>query len=478
MHERTGIEQQNWFGDIRWQAGVLARPGSGQDIRAVVRNPERYPSPVRALGAAHSMTECVVADSGTVLDMTGMDRIIAIGAHTVTVEAGALYLDVARALQRHGLQFHVNIEMGDLSMGAAACTHTKDASFPGEYGMASSYCIGMKVVTHEGELLEITEEQPELLQAMRTSYGLLGIVYEVTFRVRPIRPLAVYHRTFRLDDFLEELPALWASGESMMYYLVPFRDRITVEFRTYLEQGTPTRSLVWTLRNAAWKTIVPGIARTISTRVPTRRMRHLLHEGVGWSVQKVLNRLRNRNTIATDQMMRYPKRAGYPAYIASVWAFPEEEYPRVVREYFAFCKRHYREHDYRPDLLSVGYRFAQDRSSLFSYAYDGPMMSADPVSTGGPGWRDFLAAYNDLCSRDGGKPLFNQTPWLTREQVERAYGERLATFREHQRHLDPRNRFLNRHFAEILGRPGGGGSPVPGDPDAIGSTFDGTGASE
>ena len=80
-----------------------------------------------------------------------------------------------------------------------------------------------------GEILVVTEEQPELLQAFRTSFGLLGLVYEVTFRVKPLKPMAVYHENLRLDDFLRRLPELRGRGESMMYYLFPFKDRITVD---------------------------------------------------------------------------------------------------------------------------------------------------------------------------------------------------------------------------------------------------------
>jgi hypothetical protein len=44
------------------------------------------------------------------------------------------------------------------------------------------------------------------------------VVYEVTFRVRPIRPLAVHHETFSLEDFVAQVPALQARGESLMFY--------------------------------------------------------------------------------------------------------------------------------------------------------------------------------------------------------------------------------------------------------------------
>ena len=165
--------------------------------------------------------------------MLGMNRILDIGADTITVEAGALYIDTAKELERHGLQHYVNTEIGCLTVGSGACCATKDASMPGEHGQLSAYVVGMKIVTAAGEVVSITEDDPELLQVARSSYGLLGIVCEFTFRVRALQRLAVEHQTYSFDDLVVRLPALIARDESLMIYFFPFLDRATVEFRHY-----------------------------------------------------------------------------------------------------------------------------------------------------------------------------------------------------------------------------------------------------
>ena len=71
--------------------------------------------------------------------MSKMNRILNIGADTVTVEAGAIYIDIAKELEKHSLQFYINTEIGSLSAGSAACCGTKDASMPGEFGQVGSY---------------------------------------------------------------------------------------------------------------------------------------------------------------------------------------------------------------------------------------------------------------------------------------------------------------------------------------------------
>ena len=77
----------NWFGDLVSHPRVVVEAKSVEDIVAVIRNPETYPSPVRAVGSNHSTARCGVAEGGTLIQMT-MNGILNLSTDTVTVEAG------------------------------------------------------------------------------------------------------------------------------------------------------------------------------------------------------------------------------------------------------------------------------------------------------------------------------------------------------------------------------------------------------
>jgi FAD/FMN-containing dehydrogenase len=447
-----GERVTNWGKDVVSFPRAVAQPETVEEIVAILRDRERYPAPVRAVGSNHSTTRCGVADEGTLVSMRRMNRILHIGDDTVTVQAGALYIDIAKELERHGLQLFVNVELGNLSAGSAACGGTKDSSMPGEFGQVASYAIALKLVTPSGELVEINESDPQLLQMARSSYGLFGIVYEVTFRVQPIRPLVVHHETFSIDEFAQRLPELRARGEAMMMYISPNLGSITVEFRHYRDARlTRPSHWQWRLRDTVWSKTAPAYGRIASTLIPWRGLRYWFVDRLDQGINVVLSRLmRGSNTSPADQMIRYPATGGFSAYTFSIWAFPDERYADVIREYFAWVDDYYHRTGYRCDLLHVGYRIAADTSSLFSYTSEGTVMTIDPVSTGGPGWDQFLAAYNDWCSSRGGIPLFNQTKWLTREQVRRAFGSRLELFRTYRRRYDPDDRMLNDYFRDLI----------------------------
>jgi FAD/FMN-containing dehydrogenase len=446
------ITVTNWFGNIVSHPAVVVEAHNVEDIIRVIKDPATYPSPVRAVGSNHSTAACGVADGGTLIQMK-MNGILDIGADSLTVEADAVHLDMARALEAKGLQFYVNTEIGSLSAGSASCAGTKDASFPGEYGQVGSYITGVKLVLPSGDLLEVTEySQPELMQLIRSSYGLFGITYEVTYKVKPLTPMSVHHKTYSLQDFIAALPGLKAQDYSMMFYFFPFADKVTVEFRRYNlgATGEPNR-VAWPLRNHTWGTLGPKLGHDVEANFSIPSIRYGIIDAFneGWRLQ-LENIVCSDYTIPPDQIIQYPPVSDDSRYTFSLFAFPEEEYPATLTDFFQFCKDYYAQNGYRSNLLYVGYRIAQDQKSLLSYSYDGTVMTIDPVSTANPGWDAFIDAYNQFCSDRNGKPLPNQTPGLTAAMLRKAYGDKLTLLEDTRRKYDPHDRLLNRYFRDLL----------------------------
>ena len=449
----SGITVQNWFGDLISHPEVVTEAHSVEDIIRILKDHDRYPSPVRAVGSNHSTSPCGAADGGTLIQMK-MNRILNIGPDTVTVEAGAKYIDIAKELQRRNLQFHINTEIGSLSAGSAACAGTKDGSMAGEYGQVGSYVIGIKMILPNGELLAVTEaEQPELIKRVRSSHGTFGIVYEVTFRVRPLTPMKVWHRTFELEEFIRSIPELKKLNTSMMMYLFPFANKITIEFRQYNPdaKGKPNRH-PWKARNRNWARFGPLVAGWMERFVFPRSFRYAIVDRLNGLWRFILeHEVKGDYTIPTDQIIRYPPKGNASRYTFSMFAFAEAEYPQAIRDFYKFCVDYYRRTGYRVNLLCVGYTIAADRQALLSYTYDGPVMTLDPVSTANPGWKEFLTEFNQFCSDRNGVPLLNQTWGLTRAIVQKAFGDRLKEMAETRKIYDPEGRLLNDYFAMLFG---------------------------
>jgi len=446
----------NWFGNIVSHPQVIVDANTVDDIVAVMKDPATYPSPVRAVGSNHSTAPCGVAEGGTLIRMK-MNQVLNIspGSNppTLTVQAGATHLQMAKTLQAQNLQFYVNTEIGSLSAGSASCAGTKDASFDGEYGQVGSYVIGVKMVLPSGDLFEVTEAaQPDLMQLVRSSYGLFGVVYEVTYQVRALTPMHVHHTTYSLADFLTALPDLRALGYSMMYYMFPFADKITVEFRKYNPDATgDPNHFAWALRNHIWGTFGPKFGHDTDANFsdPTIKYGIIDAFNAAWRLQ-LENIVVSDYTIPGDQIIEYPPVSDNSRYTFSLFAFPEELFPAAVTDFYKFCNDYFHQTGYRSNLLYVGYRIAQDQKALLAYSWDATVMTLDPVSTANPGWNEFLLAYNQFCTDRKGIPLLNQTPNLTASIVQNAFGSRLQNFAAVRKQYDPTDRMLNDYFRMLL----------------------------
>jgi hypothetical protein len=444
----------NWFGDIVSHPKVVVEAKSTKDVVRILQDRTKYPSPVRAFGSNHSTAPCSVADGGTMIAMRGMNKILEITEDSVTAEAGAILIDVAQALEKRNLQFYVNTEIGNLTLGSAACAGTKDSSFPGEFGQVNSYCTGMKMVLPSGKVLEVNEaDDPELMQILRCSYGAFGVVTVATFRVRRAEPMEVFHETFSVKDFAARLPELWARGYALMYFMYLFDELVTVEFRRYNPKAKGKADKhVWAIRNNLWSRIGPLTCFQAERDIDDKKARYKIIDAFSgiarWNFETLV---RSKNTRACDQMIRYPEVSDDSRYTFSLWAFPEETFPKVLPKYTKWVKNYYKTKGYRTNMIHVGYRIAKDQRSLMSYSSDGNVMTIDPVSTNNPGWREFLGDFNQWCSDEGGVPLPNQTFGVTREQAQKALGKRLEIMAAKRAEFDPEDRLLNEFFRVFFG---------------------------
>ena len=195
--------------------------------------------------------------------------------------------------------------------------------------------------------------------------------------------MAVRHETFKLADFVAKLPELKTSGESLMYYMFPFEDLITVEFRHYNPdaKGDPDQPCLAAAQLSCGPRRGRSSARRWKANIPDKTVRYKVIDGFCalWRF-KLENLIRSDNTVATDQIIHYPPVSDDSRYTFSLWAFPEEIYPSVLPLYFAFCKKYYHDaglsqqhavrrlsHHERPAvaaLLFVGRQCDDDRSGV------------------------------------------------------------------------------------------------------------------
>ena len=451
----------NYDGGITTSPQQLFYPESVEQIQAVLRDSARYPSPVRAMGSFHSLTPCPSSD-GTVVRMSKMDKVLSIDAknQTFTAQAGLQMIDANHALRAQNLQFMLNIEIGNMTLGAAACCHTKDALDGVEFGQVGSYITKIKWVTPAGDLAEASEsENPELLRRVRTSYGLCGIIYEVTFRVKPIEEIHFNYTPRPISELTdEEVADFMDNSEGLVCWTVD--DTVVFQRRHKSAEPNFLQDAVGAGRRLLWNHVEASVSRMIaegsdaagvansaqSAWFATNRFLYgLLGAGGGITIKDPDKTVDYRQTPQSDR------------YAFTFWAFRRDQWLTNLRGYVQFRDDYFKKTGFRCNMPCGAYHIRKDQNALLSYSYDGEVFSIDPIhaATNLDQWHDFLKAFNEWAYQRNGIPLLNQSPFVERKHVENAYGERWEQFSDWVRQVDPQGRMLNPYFAELLSEKSG-----------------------
>jgi hypothetical protein len=156
--------------------------------------------------------------------------------------------------------------------------------------------------------------------------------------------------------------------------------------------------------------------------------------------------------LAPDKTIDYRQTPPSARYAFTFWAFPRNEWLPTLRAYLDFADNHHKATGFRCNMPLGAYHIRLDKSSILSYAHDQEVFSIDPIHavTDQAAWNNFLQAFNDFAAQRNGIPLLNQSPFVTRAQVQAAYGKRWTDFSQWVSTADPTGRMLNPYFAALL----------------------------
>jgi hypothetical protein len=420
------------------------------EIQQVLSDAKRYPSPVRPVGSGSSTTRCVLANGGTQLALSAMNRVLKIERDRVTVQPGISLTELADILSDEGLELIGGFDLANRTVGGAVCAAGLEASMAGDVGQFASHVVQLKVVSPNGKKFVVSEKTKSLLALMRLSYGLLGVVYEVTLRVRPVQGFAVQTARVSFKDFGKLGTKLLGATAGVKLYLLPFRNRIYLELRRPAAEADPGRKFAWRFKDWAVYSALPEAARSLGAVVPIRQIRYPLIDSLSEVAQSLVNNALVRSgSNSVEQSGRY-RMLRKSRFTYTTWAFPAANFANTALAYKLFCKEYYARTGFRCDMPTVGFRLNRDRSALLSPSFDSPMFTLSPLSTQAGGWDDFVLDFADFAAKHQGVPFFNQTRNAPPEVVNQRFGTRLTFFNKVRRELDPTDRLVNQFFQAYL----------------------------
>jgi len=421
-------------------------PVKPEKIREVLDPKSSFLPPFRPLGSCSSSTACFTSNSGTLIDMTGLNQIVDIDVDdaSVTVDAGMRIGDLAKELAAVGFELAGSHDLASRTVGGAVAGVSLGPAFGTDGGLFSSRVRSLRVVRPNGKAIEIRHDQHNLLNAFRLSYGMLGVIYEVTLNIHPIQTFAVQHRRCTFEQFGAFAEALSGIDVGLKCYLLPFRDLIYLDVRRYNRDAGKARRLPWILKEWGESIALPTLSKSLNRLVPVAGVRDRLVDKISEVTHGLVNNRHvatGSNSTAQPTNVRDNRTAGGLYY--STWFFPAAEFAVVVHAYRDFCQRTLDQTGYRCDLPTVCLRVGRDPSALLSPAFDEPMIALRAVSTRPSGWENFAIDFGEFARHWGGIPSFNQTRDVPAGYPRQVFDTRLSFFKKIRKQVDPEDRMMN-----------------------------------
>jgi FAD/FMN-containing dehydrogenase len=218
----------------------------------LARRKSRRPVSLRKKAASHQVPKAGDAkytDDG--LDIADLTAILDIdlASRTCTAESGVTFVDLVAATMKHGLVPVVVPELKTITIGGAVsgCS-IESTSF--KYGGFHDTCLEYEVITATGEVLVCTPHNDNrlLFQMMHGTFGTLGILSRLTFRLIPALPFVKmrYEKYRSLDDFKQ---AIWRHVErddvDFMDGMIHAPDELVLNAGTFVAEAPYTNRYDW-----------------------------------------------------------------------------------------------------------------------------------------------------------------------------------------------------------------------------------------
>lgn len=182
-----------------WQPNpsLVVRPNSIEQVQKIVLLANEHNIPLVPSGGRTGLSGGAVAKDGeVVVTLERMNRILHFSApdQSVTCEAGVITKHLQQFAEQQGLFYPVDFaSSGSSHIGGNVATNAGGIRVL-RYGMTREQVSGLKVVTGNGDILDLNRGLvknncgPDLRHLFIGSEGILGFICEVTVRLQPPPP--------------------------------------------------------------------------------------------------------------------------------------------------------------------------------------------------------------------------------------------------------------------------------------------------
>jgi FAD-linked oxidoreductase len=417
----------NWSGGQTCQPAGRYDISSEQQLTSLLRNTL---GPIRPVGSGHSFSALVPTD-GHLVVIDQLSGILDSDAQTkqVTLGAGSRLGDLGAQLEAIG-QGMINLPDIDRQTVAGAIatgTHGTGVTLQA----LSSFITSLRLITPNGNVMDIDSSDEDLLHAARVNVGALGIVTQVTMQNRESYKLKKREWAAPTEDILANFDELAASHRHFEIFPLVYSDYSLV--LSIDETDEPIGQSEVEEEPSDDASIAESLGLS-DNPTPAERLR--LSNATASRIQP---------TEAVDVSHKILSNVRNSRFNEMEYSVPAEVGAECLRE---ILKTIYDEAIDVQFVLEYRYVGADDDWLSMSYG-DHPHATISIHRTASADYRPYFNRIEPIFWKYGGRPHWGKVHNLTHVELTELY-PRFKNFMELRRELDPQGRMLNPHLRALF----------------------------
>ena len=421
----------SWNENLTHKYKSLYKVTSEEELQEIIRNSEK----IRVFGSKQSSAD-IASGVETLIDITSYNKILSFddGACTITVQSGLILGDLLEKIEAKGWCIPCLPDINTVTIGGALATGTHGTSGK----LLSEYITKCSIVLADGSVNEITDKD-KLIDAIRVSLGVLGVLSEITFQCEPIYTLHVKEGPEDDKVWLPKINERLKKHDFLRILWLPHTDKGYVITGDKIDPNTEIKEDL-------------GPAFLKHRRTASKILYKYTHIFPWFTA--IANKLLYRGFFSATKEHKgslyqatVTKSRGSTLELAE-WTIGLDKFPTVFEE----LKTEINKWSNKSFIhIPMDIRFVYKDTSWLSYAYKKDTVTIGCVSRNAATADTYEAfkSIEKIFLKHGGKPHWAKRFTAKNIELSKIY-EKWEDFKTLRKKLDPSNKFLNPYLTEIF----------------------------
>ncbi len=428
--EKSGV-WQSWNENIIYNYKSLYKITSEEELQEIIKKSEK----IRFFGTKQSSAD-IASGTETLVDITTYNKILSYNdsEHTITVQSGLILGDLLEAIEAKGWCIPCLPDINTITIGGALATGTHGTSGK----LLCEYMTACSLVLADGSIRKISAED-ELIDAVRVSLGVLGVMSEITFKCEPLYTLHIKEGPEDDNEWLPKIQERLKKHDFLRILWLPHTDKGYVITGDKIDSNTE---------------IIEDLGPSyLKHRRKASKILYKYTHVFPW-ITAIANKLLYRGFFSSTKEHKgslyqatVTKSRGSTLELAE-WTIGLDIFPEVFEE----LKTEINKWSNKSFIhIPMDIRFVYKDTSWLSYAYNEDTVTMGCVSRNAATADTYEAfkSIEKIFLKYGGKPHWGKRFAAKDVELSKVYNK-WEDFKLLRSKLDPTNKFLNPYLAKLF----------------------------